>query len=88
MGRATVKARDTSHKSRYEICSKVLEDLRSVRERMLSIDLRACPVELRAPHHEARRKVDDAIRDVKAACEGELDILDGRSEGNVSHQVS
>jgi hypothetical protein len=75
-----MKARNHSHKSRYEIFTKVLEELRSAEAQMRSIDLRTCPPVLRDDHRLARHQVDEAIKHVKAVCEGELDILDGRSE--------
>lgn len=76
---AIMRAKDPSHRSRYEIFSKALGDLDAAKKKMKGIDLRTCPPNVREEHRAARLAVDEAIRHCRAVCEGELDILNERS---------
>ena len=79
MPRPKMQPRD-GRKSRYEIFSEVAEDLERALARLEEIDMRKCPVKLRPEHRRARRSIEQAIEHARKVAEGELDILNDRSQ--------
>jgi hypothetical protein len=79
MARPKMQPRN-GRKSRYEIFSEAVEDLERALARLQEIDLRRCPPQLRPDHRAARQAIEAAIKHSKQVAEGELDILNDRSQ--------